>query len=226
MYSTEPSTNLASPLYVVRDSGSACGDGDLSGATQVHVAWWRNTCLRSAGNSKHVATGQSKTSGGRKDSQNVLYGRKQKTFAGSIPLLVCTLEPTRTIRDLDPERVSRQLQTEAGVAPESYYYMRLMRGGLLALGANSTEAAVRSQRVRCLDGTPGEVSVPFWHGHNDAKIRRVPAWISVAWISVYARACTRALCRCGGSSPTAPPRPMVDVVTNLRPASCSCSVPS
>ncbi|KAL1474031.1 hypothetical protein MTO96_038293 [Rhipicephalus appendiculatus] len=180
MYSTEFSANLESPLYVVRDSGSACDDGELSGATQVQVAWWRNTCLRSTGNYKNVATGQSKTPSGRKDLQNVPYGRKEKTFAVSIPLLVRTLDPTRTIRDLDPERVSRELQTEAGVAPESYYYMRFTRGGFLALGATTAQAAVWSQRVRCLDGTPGEVGVPFWHGHNAAKIRGVPAWISDA----------------------------------------------
>ncbi|KAL3184213.1 hypothetical protein MRX96_032329 [Rhipicephalus microplus] len=40
------------------------------------------------------------------------------------------------------------------------------------------EVAVRSQRVRYLDGAPVEVTVPLWHGQNAAKIRRVPTWIS------------------------------------------------
>ncbi|KAH7977047.1 hypothetical protein HPB52_023229 [Rhipicephalus sanguineus] len=138
------------------------------------------THLRSARNAKSSATGQFRTSGVREDWQNVLYGRQEEASAGSIPLLVRSLDPTRTVRDLDPQRVARELQTEAGVAPRSYCYMRLTRGGLLALGARTAEAAVRSQRVRCLGGTPVEVTVPLWHVHNAAKIRRVPTWIGDA----------------------------------------------
>ncbi|KAH6921498.1 hypothetical protein HPB50_001979 [Hyalomma asiaticum] len=133
----------------------------------------------STGNAADVAVGQLNRPGSS-DWAGVLYGRPQDVSAGSIPLLVRSLDPTRTVRDLDPERVTRELRTESGVAPDSYCYMQLTRGGLLAVGARTADAAVRTQRVRELDGTPVEVIVPLWHGRNAAKIRRVPAWMNDA----------------------------------------------
>ncbi|KAL1417925.1 hypothetical protein MTO96_026377 [Rhipicephalus appendiculatus] len=180
MSSIEPSRNLESASYVIQGNESGGHDGERGAALEVHAARLRNTHLRPAGNSTNAATGPSRTRGGKNDWKNVIYGRQENASTGSIPLLVRSLDPTRTIRDLNPERVTRELQTESGVNAGGYNYMRLTRGGLLALGARTAEVAVRSQRVRCLDGTPVDVSVPLWHGHNAAKIRRVPAWINDA----------------------------------------------
>ncbi|KAH7974363.1 hypothetical protein HPB49_014517 [Dermacentor silvarum] len=175
------------PTNVVEDNGRGQYDAKHRAAGQVHVARPRDTRPWSAGKVRGRAVGTARTEERRKpggssnDWSFVLYGSPTKGgSAGDIPLLVRSLDPTRTVRDLDPGRVTRELLAESGVAPGSYCYVRLTRGGLLAVGARTAEAAVRSQRVRWLDGTPVEVIVPLWHGHNAAKIRHVPAWIDDA----------------------------------------------
>ncbi|KAH9363903.1 hypothetical protein HPB48_011211 [Haemaphysalis longicornis] len=54
--------------------------------------------------------------------------------------------------------------------------MRLTQNGLLLLGARTADATVRLQRLKRLDDTPVEVTLPLWYGRNIAKIRRVPVW--------------------------------------------------
>ncbi|KAL1470575.1 hypothetical protein MTO96_040347 [Rhipicephalus appendiculatus] len=209
--------------YADQDPG--CGDynGERGSAIKIRAATQRNTHILSVRKATNAGTGQSSTSGGSKAWQNVLYGRQEKDSTG-IPLLVRSLDPTRTVRDLEPEHVIHELQTEASLAPGSYSYMRLTRGGLLALGARTAEVAVRSQRIRCLDGTPVEVAVPLWHGHNAAKIRRVPAWINDAAMreSLYESAGVVSARRLVAYGTTAPggrrrDKPQTSVVLVFRP---------
>ncbi|XP_054925012.2 uncharacterized protein [Dermacentor andersoni] len=189
-YFKDPPTNVAEDNY-----GTGCHDAEHLAVGPVQVARPRGTLLRSARKARPRPAGTATTEeygkpGGSNDWSSVLYGGPTKGSAGDIPLLVRSLDPTRTVRDLHPERVMRELRTESGVAPGSYCYVRLTRGGLLAVGARTAEAAVRSQRVCWLDGTPVEVTVALWHGRNVGKIRHVPAWMDDADMreSLYASA--------------------------------------
>ncbi|KAH8031501.1 hypothetical protein HPB51_017774 [Rhipicephalus microplus] len=178
MNSTEPSTNLESASCVIQGNASGVPDDERGASLHVDVRRLRKTHLQPAVNAKNVAIEYDRGHGGDQDWKNVLYGRQENASTRIIPLLVRSLDCRRTIRDLIPQRVIRELQTRSGMARGGYCYIRLTRGGLLALGTCTAEVAVRSQRVRYLDGAPVEVTVPLWHGQNAAKIRRVPTWIS------------------------------------------------
>ncbi|KAK8759049.1 hypothetical protein V5799_003318 [Amblyomma americanum] len=179
MSNTEKSADSEAALSAVAAGNSNDGKRDERGtADQRHPADLTSNYTPQLEPRHNAAARTTHTCQARGDDEwsSLLFTAGKHCRAG-IPLLVRSLDAARTVRDLQPGDVRRDLGIAAG---GPLHYMRLTRNGLLVVGARTAEAAVRLQRVQQLAGVPVEVTLPLWYGRNAGKIRRVPAWLDGA----------------------------------------------
>lgn len=90
---------------------------------------------------------------------------------GTVPLVISSLDPGLTLRQLDSRRISRTLMQVAGEKLERMFFTN--RGGVTVY-VTSSQAFTRLKALTSITGVSVKVELPRWFHRNACKIGPVP----------------------------------------------------